>query len=143
MIETLQDKRIFMVEDDPSNAAIIQMLLEQSRAKVFRGRWGGKETLCLLERHKPIDIILMDLMLPNGITGFDVFKMIHEHSEEMKNIPIIAVSASDPSVVLQQVRDMGFAGFIAKPVDFVRFNDQILAVLNGTDRWHLNRNMEF
>ena len=141
MLKTLTDKRIFLVEDDPSNAAIIQMLLEQQYAKVFRGRWGGDETLGLLNRHKPIDLILMDLMLPNGVTGFDVFNMIKQQAE-WANVPIIAVSASDPSVVLAKVRDTGFNGFIAKPVDFVHFTDQILSVLNGTDRWHLNRNME-
>ncbi len=140
MINTLTDKRIFMVEDDPSNAAIIQMLLEQQLAKVFRGRWGGQETLNLLERFKPIDLILMDLMLPNGVTGFDVFNMIRQQ-EEFSDIPIIAVSASDPSVVLPKVRDTGFSGFIAKPVDFMKFGDQILETLDGTNRWHLNRNM--
>ncbi len=142
MLTTLDKKRIFLVEDDLGNAAIIQMLLEQSNARVFRGRWGGKETICLLEKYRPIDIILMDLMLPNGITGFDVFHMIREHPE-MADIPIIAVSASDPSSVLPKVRDTGFAGFIAKPVDFANFADQIISVLDGTNRWHLNRNMEF
>lgn len=141
MLTTLEGKRIFMVEDNQGNAAIIQMLLEQSRANVFRGRWGGAETLKLLEKYSPIDVILMDLMLPNGITGFDVFTMIREQ-EEMADIPIIAVSASDPSSVLPKVRDMGFAGFIAKPIDFTSFADQILSVLNGSDRWHLNRHME-
>ena len=141
MLTTLEDKRIFMVEDNQGNAAIIQMLLEQSNARVFRGRWGGTETLDLLEKYSPIDVILMDLMLPNGVTGFDVFHMIREQPE-MVDIPIIAVSASDPSSVLPKVRATGFAGFIAKPVDFTHFADQILAVLNGTDRWHLNRNME-
>ncbi len=141
MLKTLTDARIFMVEDDPSNAAIIQMLLEQQMAKVFRGRWGGKETLDLLNKYKPIDLILMDLNLPNGVTGFDVLTMIRQQ-EEWENVPIIAVSASDPSVVLAKVRDTGFSGFIAKPIDFIMFPDQILAVLDGSDRWHLNRNME-
>ena len=141
MTFTLSDKRIFMVEDDPSNAAIIQMLLEQDRAKVFRGRWGGDETIRLLEKHHPIDIILLDLMLPNGVTGFDVYQRIRQ-LPNMVDVPIIAVSASDPSGVLPKVRDTGFNGFIAKPVDFSHFTSQIIAVVEGTDRWHLNRNMD-
>lgn len=141
MAVSLSNKRVFIVEDDQANAAIIQMLLEQSHCRVFRGRWGGQDTLDLLERYSPIDFILMDLMLPNGVTGFDVYEMVRA-IPGMENIPVIAVSASDPSVVLPKVRDMGFSGFIAKPVDFVKFPDQILAVLEGTDRWHLNRNME-
>lgn len=141
MLATLNNKRIFMVEDDPANAAIIQMLLEQCHATVIRGRWGGSDTLDILKKHCPIDVILMDLMLPNGVTGFDVYALVRE-IPGMEEIPIIAVSASDPSVVLPRVRDMGFSGFIAKPVDFIKFPDQVLAVLKGTDRWHLNRNME-
>ncbi len=141
MLETLSNKRVFIVEDDRANAAIIQMLLEQTHCLVFRGRWGGNDTLDLLKKYAPIDLILMDLMLPNGVTGFDVYEMVRA-IPGMENVPVIAVSASDPSVVLPKVRDMGFSGFIAKPVDFLKFPEQILAVLEGTDRWHLNRNME-
>lgn len=141
MPSSIRDKRIFMVEDNQANAAIIQMLLEQEYAKVIRGRWGGQETLNLLRQNLPIDVILMDLMLPNGVTGFDVFEMIRE-IPEFKQIPVIAVSASEPAVAVPKVRTMGFSGFIAKPIDFMRFGDQICAVLDGTDRWHINRNME-
>ena len=55
MEASLSNKRVFIVEDDQANAAIIQMLLEQSHCRVFRGRWGGQDTLDLLKRYSPIE----------------------------------------------------------------------------------------
>ena len=137
----LTDKRIFLVEDNQGNAAIIQMLLEQEGAKVFRGRWGGEGTIELLRRYLPLDIILMDLMLPNGITGYDVFDDIRA-VPDAHDIPVVAVSASDPSMAIPKVRAKGFAGFIPKPVDFEGFAKQIADVLDGVAVWNIGRIME-
>jgi two-component system cell cycle response regulator DivK len=137
----LTDKRIFLVEDDQGNASIIQMLLEQEGAKVFRGRWGGEGTIALLRKYSPIDIILLDLMLPGGITGYDVFDDIRA-IPEMRSIPIVAVSASDPSMAITKVRAKGFAGFIAKPVDFENFAKQVADILDGVAVWNIGRIME-
>ena len=134
-------KRIFLVEDNQGNAAIIQMLLEQDGAKILRGRWGGPETMALLEKHLPIDIILLDLMLPQGITGYDVFDDIRGQSHT-QHIPIVAVSASDPADTIPKVRRKGFNGFIAKPVDFSLFATQINSILQGRAVWHIGRIME-
>lgn len=135
----LMAKRIFMVEDNQGNAAIIQMLLEQDGATILRGRWGGPDTLRLLQKHLPIDIILLDLMLPNGITGYDVFDEIRA-LPNFSDIPIVAVSANDPAVAIPKVRAKGFAGFIAKPVDFDNFSGLVADVLDGHSVWHIGRN---
>jgi CheY-like chemotaxis protein len=137
----LWGKRIFMVEDNLGNAAIIQMLLEQAGAKIIRGRWGGPETLAMLDKNLPIDIILLDLMLPQGITGYDVFNDIRAQSHT-QHIPIVAVSASDPADTIPKVRRHGFNGFIAKPVDFSLFADQISTILQGHAVWYIGRIME-
>jgi CheY-like chemotaxis protein len=137
----LSGKRIFLVEDNQGNAAIIQLLLEQERAVVLRGRWGGLDTLNLLEKHLPIDIILMDLMLPNGITGYDVFDEIRARPG-MENIPIIAVSASDYSTAIPQTQAKGFNGFIAKPLAFNLFASQVRDVLDGKSVWYNGLHLE-
>lgn len=137
----LTDKRVFLVEDNQSNAAIIHLLVEQEGGRVFRGRWGGKDTLNLLQKSLPIDVLLIDLMLPQGITGGDVLRDIRQ-IPEAKHIPAIAVSASDPAIAIPQVQRQGFNGFIAKPVDFDLFAAQIAAVLNGKPVWVTGRDLE-
>jgi CheY-like chemotaxis protein len=129
----LKDKRIFIVEDNLSNRAITQMLLEQFGAKTAIDRW-GVETLERLRAFMPVNLILMDLMLPGGITGYDVFDRIRAQAE-FAAVPIVALSASDPSTAIPLTQERGFAGFISKPIDFHKFPKQILNVLDGEIVW--------
>jgi CheY-like chemotaxis protein len=129
----LEGKRIFIVEDNLANRAIEQMLLEQDGAKIAFERW-GTETVNKLRQFKPVDVILLDLMFPGGITGYDIFKDIRACAE-FRYVPIVAVSASDPSSAIPQTRTAGFSGFISKPVNFDFFASQIADVIQGRTVW--------
>ena len=129
----LRNKRIFVVEDNLQNRVIMQTLLEQHGATTAFDRW-GVATVEQLKRFAPIDLILLDLMYPNNITGFDIYQQIRAESEFL-HIPIIAVSAMDASVAIPRTQALGFAGFIAKPINYDRFPRQIAAILNGEPVW--------
>lgn len=130
----LSGKRIFMVEDNLANKAIQTMLLEQKGARIGIERWGGSDTVRKLKKFMPVDVIVLDLMFPNEVTGYDVFSEIRTH-DEFKHIPIVAVSASNPSEAIAKTRSYGFAGFISKPVDFDKFPEQIAEIINGNSIW--------
>lgn len=130
----LDGKRIFIVEDNLANRAIEQLLLEQAGAKTAFERL-GTETVKKLRQFMPVDVILLDLMFPNRVTGYIVFTEIRSHSE-FQHIPIIAVSASDPSAAMIRTREHGFSGFISKPVDFDLFATQVAGVIRGDNVWH-------
>ena len=129
----LQNKRIFLIEDNLANRAIMQILLEQNGAQTSFERW-GRDTVKRLKAFAPVDIILLDLMFPYGVTGYDIFDNIRIH-EEFKNIPIVAVSASDPSTAIPKVKAKGFQGFITKPIDYDKFPKQIKSVLDKQMVW--------
>jgi CheY-like chemotaxis protein len=129
----LQDKRIFIIEDNLSNRAIMQILLEQNGAKTSFERW-GTETLPRLKAFAPVDIILLDLMFPRGVTGYDLFEQIRKDNQFIA-VPIVAVSASEPSEAIPKTKEKGFSGFISKPVDYDRFPEQIIAILNKEPVW--------
>jgi CheY-like chemotaxis protein len=129
----LQDKRIFLVEDNLSNRAIMQMILEQQGARTSFERW-GTETVSRLKSFEPVDLILLDLMFPNSVTGYEVFDKIRENREFL-HVPIVAVSASEASESIPKTRSYGFAGFISKPIDMDRFPKQIAAILRGDSVW--------
>lgn len=119
----LLKKRIFIIEDNIVNRAIAQLLLEQQGAKTAIDRW-GIDTVTRLHNFMPVDIILMDLMFPNGITGYDIFDQIRSYPE-FDHIPIVAVSASDPAEAIQRTKAHGFDGFISKPLSPTSFARQI------------------
>lgn len=129
----LKHKRIFIIEDNLNNRAITQMILEQQGARTAFERW-GPDAVEKLEKFLPVDLILLDLMFPGGITGYDIFEAIRG-TEALRHIPIVAVSAADPSVAIAKTQELGFNGYISKPIQFTGFPKQILAVLNGESVW--------
>ena len=129
----LQGKRIFVVEDDPSNLAIITTILRRHGASVPFETWGSGavETLkmCL-----PIDLILLDLALPRGVSGYDIYDEI-QSVPELASIPVVVVTAADPSIEMPKARGKGINGFISKPLSYATFGNSIASILNGEEIW--------
>ena len=132
-MQILHNRRIFIVEDNLANRAIEQMILERHGAKTAIERY-GTDTLEKLNKFVPVDLIVMDLMLPNGVSGFDVADQIWQH-EAFKNVPMVIVSASDPAESMPLARARGFSGFISKPIDFDNFPIQISRIIKGEQIW--------
>jgi two-component system cell cycle response regulator DivK len=133
-MQLLENKRIFIVEDNLANRAIEQMILERNGAKTAIERY-GTETIQRLQAFAPVDIIIMDLMLPDGVSGFDVTDEIRQY-DEFANTPVVVVSASDPAETMPTAKKKGFAGFISKPIDFDQFPQQIARILDGEAIWY-------
>lgn len=129
----LANRRIFLVEDNIGSQTIAKTLLEAHGATVATQR-NGQNILAHIEKFQPIDLIIIDLMLPNGITGYDIFSMVRKQ-QMYDDVPIIAMSAGDRSVVVPQAKKRGFSGFISKPIKFQDFPDQIAKVIAGDSIW--------
>lgn len=132
---SLQDVRVFYIEDDLKNRTIAQTILEVSGCIFDYEQWGFPEiTLHKLIRFRP-HIILLDLMFAHQTTGYDVFKAIRRHPQ-FQRVPVVAVSAADAAIEIPKTRAAGFDGFIAKPLDIRLFPRQIEAVLAGETIWY-------
>lgn len=130
----LKGKRIFYIDDNPQNLVITQLILEQHGAEVGVERWGQEEVFRKLEAFMPIDLILMDLMFSRNVTGYEIFDMIRSQPA-YQNIPMVAVSAAEPTVEIPKAREKGFAGYIPKPVSLLHFPVQIFSILQGMPVW--------
>lgn len=130
--KVLENKRIFIVEDNAAYIAIASIYLRYEGATVESERW-GRNVPDIILKQLPIDVILMDLVLSHNTSGFDVFDQIRR-IPQLRNIPIVAVSAVDPEVAMPRAQKMGFAGFISKPISpsLVKY---VAAVLDGKDVW--------
>ena len=129
----LKGKRVFITEDNVTNRSVMQLLLEREGATVAFERWGLK-TCERLRSFVPVDIILLDLMLPDGMSGLIVYDQIRALSE-FENTPIIAVSAKEPDVAIAETQAKGFDGFIGKPIDGPRFPGFVQQLLAGGSVW--------
>ena len=132
----LQGKTIFVVEDNMLNRVTYQLALIQEGAYIVFERW-GHSTLFGLRSQKQVDLIILDLMLPRGESGYHLFAQIRS-VPQFSQIPIIAVSAAEPSEAMARCRDLGFNGYIAKPINEQTFASQLLRIIEGEVLWSIH-----
>lgn len=132
---SLKNKRIFIVEDNWQNRVVYQMVLIRHEALVYFEAWGAN-TINSLKKTSHVDVIVLDLTLGQGISGFDLFDQIRA-LPNLASVPIVAVSAMDPAIAIPEARSKGFAGFIAKPIDIHMFPQQIATIIAGEPVWHV------
>jgi CheY-like chemotaxis protein len=130
----LKNKNIFIVEDNSQNRVVFKMVLLIHGAKVDFERW-GQDALARLKKFDKVDLIILDLMLYQGTSGYDTFEEIRR-IPEYDNVPIVAVSAAEPAIAIPKTQKMGFAGFVAKPIDDDLFPKQVAQLIEGEKIWY-------
>jgi len=118
-------KKVLVVEDEFLNMVLVRDLLAIHGYIVIEAET-GEEALELLNQNIP-DLILMDLQLPR-MDGYTVLKNI-KGKEELKNIPIVALTASVMTGDREKVLSEGFDGYIPKPINTKEFPRQIESFL--------------
>lgn len=131
---SLSGKHIFVVEDNSENRIITRLALAETGVHIEFDMW-GRDTIVKLRKLAPIDLIILDLMLPRGLSGYDVYDEIRKF-REFGDVPIIAVSAADSSAAMKKCQEKGFNGFIAKPIDPMLFPEQVAAAMNNEPVWY-------
>ncbi len=84
--------KILIVEDDSELQIIYQRKLSHEGHEIFTATT-GEEGLALAQSKKP-DIILLDVMLPGGLNGFDVLEQL-KRTPAMANTPILILTNLD------------------------------------------------
>lgn len=110
-------KKVLIVEDNELNMKLFRDLLEAHNIDTVETD-NGRNVLDLAREHKP-DLILMDIQLPE-ISGLEVTKML-KADEELKSIPVIAVTAFAMRGDEQKIRDGGCEDYISKPISVPNF----------------------
>lgn len=119
-------KKVLIVEDNELNMKLFHDLLEAHGIGTLETR-NGLEVMDLARREKP-DLILMDIQLPE-VSGLDVTKWL-KADEELKVIPVIAVTAFAMKGDEEKIREGGCEDYISKPISVSRFLEVIQTYLN-------------
>jgi two-component system cell cycle response regulator DivK len=130
-----KDATILVVEDNVQNFVLITRLLAFLGVKKCEWKASGWQVLEFAETLPNIDLILMDIFLPEE-DGYQVHERLRAHPR-FKDTLIIAVTADVSKNNMERAREAGFDGFIGKPIDPDRFPNQIRSVLQGEDVWEL------
>ena len=118
-------KKILIVEDNELNMKLFHDLLEVHGYETLQTK-NGNEVLDLARTHSP-DLILMDIQLPE-VSGLEVTKWI-KADEELRSIPVIAVTAFAMKGDEEKIRSGGCEAYIAKPISISNFLQTIEKVL--------------
>jgi two-component system cell cycle response regulator DivK len=119
-------KTVLVVEDNELNMKLFHDLLEAHGYNILQTK-DGMDALRIAREHKP-DLILMDIQLPE-VSGLEVTKWIKE-DDDLKSIPVIAVTAFAMKGDEEKIRDGGCEAYIAKPISVTNFLETVRRFLN-------------
>ena len=120
-VQRTETKTVLIVEDNELNMKLFNDLLEAHGYRTLQTR-DGIDALKMAREHKP-DLILMDIQLPE-VSGLEVAKWIKE-DDELKSIPIIAVTAFAMKGDEENIKQGGCEAYIAKPISVARFLETV------------------
>jgi DNA-binding response OmpR family regulator len=104
--------RIMVVDDDPDTVSILARHLQREGFVAIEAVSGAE---CLrLAREHPVDVILLDLMMPD-MDGFEVCRALKDESRTAE-IPVIMITARDDLDARAEGMRLGVSDFLAKPV---------------------------
>ncbi|MEH2245110.1 HAMP domain-containing protein [Nostoc sp.] len=118
----LTGKKALIVDDDVRNIFALTSMLECYQIQVLYAE-NGREGITLLETTPDIDVVLMDVMMPE-MDGYETTRVIRQNSQ-FKSLPIIALTAKAMQGDREKCIEAGASDYITKPVD----TEQLLSLL--------------
>ncbi len=118
-------KTVLIVEDNELNMKLFKDLLEAHNIATIETN-DGRNVMEIARARMP-DLILMDIQLPE-VSGLEVTKWL-KADEQLKSIPVIAVTAFAMKGDEQKIREGGCEDYISKPISVVNFIEVIQSYL--------------
>ena len=112
--DVFEGRTILLAEDDVRNIFALSHVIEPLGAKLEIAR-NGREALDSLARHPQIDLVLMDIMMPE-MDGFTAMTEIRKNPDHAR-LPIIALTAKAMASDRQKCLEAGADDYISKPID--------------------------
>ena len=120
--DILDGKKVLIVDDDVRNLFALTAAFERLKLDVLTAD-SGKEALQIFEKDEQIDIVLMDIMMPD-MDGYEAIRQIRK-AKKNKDLPVIAVTAKAMVGDRKKCIDSGASDYITKPVK----TDQLLSLM--------------
>jgi HAMP domain-containing protein/signal transduction histidine kinase/CheY-like chemotaxis protein len=110
----LDGKKVLVVDDDVRNIFALTSVLENARMQVFYAE-NGKAGIEALGHHPDVDIVLMDVMMPE-MDGYQTMRAIRQNPR-FRSLPIIAITAKALKDDREKCIEAGASDYLPKPVD--------------------------
>ncbi|MBV8425226.1 MAG: response regulator, partial [Candidatus Eremiobacteraeota bacterium] len=124
---SLDGKTVLIVDDDSRNIFALKTMLEEYRLNVLTAE-SGMQCLELLASGTHVDVVLMDIMMPE-MDGFETIRRMRA-DDRMRDLPIIALTAKAMKGDRETCLAAGASEYISKPVDIEQLISLIRVWLN-------------
>ncbi len=118
---------IIIVDDEPDNIGVVQLVMQYSGAQV-RVADNGFACLALMEQAVPT-VLLIDIQMP-GMTGYELLRRIREHPV-WRHVPAVAVTAHAMVGDEERILSFGFDGYIPKPIEAMKLAGQLKQIVDN------------
>jgi CheY-like chemotaxis protein len=129
---------ILYIEDDPLSREVLKILVTNvvgtTQLEIWEDSAGLGEKLPQLS-FLP-SVIFVDIHM-KPLDGFAALKVIRQHVP-LQNIPVIALTASVMNEEVVMLRQAGFNGAVAKPLNMDTFPDTLQQIMEGKSVWRIS-----
>ncbi len=122
MENLLKGKVVLIADDDMRNIYSLTNILEQEGIQVICA-YDGIQALQFLKEHDQIELVLMDIMMPN-MNGYEAIQEIRKNPE-WEHLPVIAVTSKAMAGDREKCMDAGASDYITKPIQV----DQLISLM--------------
>ncbi|MCP4687823.1 MAG: response regulator [Desulfobacterales bacterium] len=119
----LENKKILVVDDDMRNVFALINILEDKGVKPIVAK-NGRESLLKVRENPDVDLVLMDIMMPE-MDGYTAMREIRKMGSKFEKTPIIALTAKAMKGDREKCIKAGASDYLSKPVD----QDKLLSML--------------
>ena len=137
--------RVLVAEDDPINSRLIKKRLEKVGHSVHLTANGEECASAYGDDPSMSDVVLMDMQMPiaDGLTSTKMIRSFEKSAPHIKlshraklhgRVPVLAVSASLEESKRRLYIDVGFDGWVLKPIDFPRLQKLLKGVVDRLTR---------
>jgi len=117
-------KKILVVDDQALLRELVRVTLMSDRCEVIEAQ-SGEEAIEIAQAQKP-DLILMDIMMPGGMDGFEASRIL-KSTDETASCPIIAMTAKVQQADREKAKQSGVDDYLTKPFSLADLRSRVEA----------------
>lgn len=108
------NKRILIVDDEPINIKVLKNFLEYEKYTVITAT-NGKEAIDIASNDKELDLVILDMMLPDML-GYEICSLLREEYS-LLDLPILIMTADNRTESLVVSFECGANDYLKKPFE--------------------------